>query len=186
MSSDAVPDLGARVVDRDDDDPDVAVVVARPDATAVEWDVDDEHTVATFPGNEPYSDDAPVVVVVFRDALDKAVPEYDGADPLSLRDLADRGVSFYTFPAPRLAPAPDGDADQDQDGEPGAPKPDPTLLALTDHLVDRGVTVEYDAGDEVLRAEKLGEMYRIYPDGTVDGDGALRDRLEAVVDEVVS
>jgi len=117
--------LGARVVDRDDPDPDVAVVVNRPPKTAAEWDVDGERTVASDASNEAYPDDASVVVVVFEPALTEIRPEYDGADPISLSALADARVPFYAFPAPRLAPLDDGDGnDTDEIGSDSATEPD--------------------------------------------------------------
>lgn len=183
---DDVPfDLGERVLDSDDDDPDPAVVVNSPDATAEEWDVDGEHTVATFPGNREYPDAAPVVVVVFADVLRDTVGEYAGEEPLGLSDLSDRGVPFYAFPAPRLVSADAGDSPEDtDDGEGSTPTPDPALETLAEELRGRGVTVDLDADAGILRAEKLGEKYTIHPDGTVSGDGAVRDRLEAVTREV--
>lgn len=93
--------IGDRVLDRDDDDPDEAVVVNCPDVTAADWDVG-ERTVATFPGNEPYAADADVMVVVFRDDLDEYAPGYAGDEPLPVADLADVGVPHYAFPEPRL------------------------------------------------------------------------------------
>lgn len=45
--------LGLRVVDRDDEDPDPAAVSNTPGVPADEWTVDYEHTVASYPGNEP-------------------------------------------------------------------------------------------------------------------------------------
>lgn len=187
-AGDAVPfDLGESVVDGDDDDPDPAVVVNCPDATAEEWDVDGEHTVATFPGNREYPDAAPVVVVVFADVLRDTVGEYAGEEPLALSDLSDRRVPFYAFPAPRLVPADAGDSSEDTDTDEGStPTPDPALETLAEELRGRGVSVDLDADAGVLRAEKLGEKYTIHPDGTVSGDGAVRDRLEAVTREVVA
>jgi len=167
-AGDAVPfDLGESVVDGDDADPDPAVVVNCPDATAEEWDVDGEQTVATFPGNREYPDAAPVVVVVFADVLRDAIGEYAGEEPLALNDLSDWGVSFYAFPAQRLVSADAGDSSvESDDGESSMPTPDPALETLAEELCGRDVTVDLDADAGVLRAEKLGETYTIHPDGT--------------------
>ena len=177
MTADTVDrfDLGEQVVDRDDADPDTAVVVARPDATAAEWDVDAEHTVATFPGNEDYPEDARVSVVVFQDTLAEEFPEYDGETPLAPSALSDRDVPFFVFPAPRLSPVESDDVDTEDTAT-----PDPALVTLAEELRGRGMAVEQDAEAGVLRAEKLGEWYTIHPDGRVSGDGALAGRLEDV------
>jgi len=96
--------VGARVHDSHDDDPDDARVVALPDKPAHEWDVDGEHSVATFPGNEDYPDDAPVVVIVFEDELAASgLDDWSGDDEIALSQLAEQGVDHFAFPAQRLA-----------------------------------------------------------------------------------
>lgn len=165
MSDGEIP-VGSRVVDGDDTDPNPAVVVKCPDKRADEWNVD-EHTVATFPGNEQYADDAPVVVVVFENDAD----EYDlqvGDARVDLAVLAERDVPYYAFPAPRLELV-----------DP-APEPPDKLLAIADRLRDGGMTVEVDARDQVIRATKLGEEYVVSTDGVLVG-GALTEQIESVV-----
>lgn len=100
--------LGLLVVDRDDEDPDPAAVINTPSVPADEWTVDDEHTVASYPGNVQYPDDAPIAVVVFPEEIDEhglAVDE----PPLKLTELASQGVSYFAFPTPRLQIVGDGD-----------------------------------------------------------------------------
>lgn len=163
-----VPKVGERVVDMDASDPDTAIVVARPDKRADEWDVG-EHTVASFPGNEQYPADAPVVVVVYEPDAD----EYgiDAADaPIKPATLAIKGIPHYAFPAPRLEAV-------------AAPEPPEELLAIADRLRDGGMDVEVDGEEQVVRATKLGETYVVSTDGVLDG-GALTDRIEAVVRRV--
>lgn len=96
--------LGSRVEDSEAEDSDTGVIVAVPDKTADEWDVHGEgHTVATYPGNEEYPDDARIVVVVWQDSFaDAGLDDYEGNEPLDLSKLAEAGVPHYTFPAPRL------------------------------------------------------------------------------------
>jgi len=167
-------DLADRVEDRDDADPNTAVVVGLPNATADEWDATERKTVAEFPGNEEYPDDAPVVVVVFEDELaDAGFGRYVGAGPLDLAALDEKGVDYYAFPAPRLEvvdPAPEVDED---------------LVAIADRLRDGGMTVAFDAEEGIVRAEKLGEEYVVDTDGVVEG-GSLRDRVDDVVAEVTA
>jgi hypothetical protein len=185
-----------RVVDRVDDDPDTAIVVALPDVPAAQWDVTDEHTVATYPGNEEYPADAPIAVVVFQDTLAEAYPEYDGGHPIPPGELADRGIFLYTFPVPRLRPAPDGDDAPNEAANTGA-RPtdiassaaldlDSELLTLAATLAERDLPVEYDTTEELIRVEQPDETYRIHPDGSVVGDGPLRTQLEDAVEEAFS
>lgn len=167
-------DLADRVVDRDDEAPSVAVVVALPDATADEWDATPTKTVAEFPGNEEYPDEARVVVVVFEEELAEAgFDDYAGAEPLDLGVLADAGVDYYAFPAPRLEVV-----------EP-APELDDDLVAIADRLRDGGMSVEIDTEEGVVRGEKLGEEYVVDADGVVEG-GSLRERVEEAVAEVAT
>ncbi|SEO16948.1 hypothetical protein SAMN05216388_10094 [Halorientalis persicus] len=56
--------------------------------------------------------------------------------------------------------------------------------ALRDRLAESAtVEVEHTQAGPVLAVEKLGTSYRIQEDGTVSGDGALRDRLDSLVEE---
>lgn len=95
--------LGAIVEDSHDDEPDQAVVVSIPGILCDEWEANDEHTVATYPGNEEYPDDAPVVVVVFKDELEAAgYGDYEGEHALDLSELAEQSVPYFAFPPQRL------------------------------------------------------------------------------------
>jgi hypothetical protein len=94
---------GDRVRDRDDPDPNDAIVVNQPPMTASEWDV--EPRDCTLADDNPdYPDDASVVVVCFLDDLLEYGPPFDPTEQtaLSLSTLNESGVNFYTFPAPRL------------------------------------------------------------------------------------
>lgn len=164
---------GARAIDRDDDEPGVAVVVNTPDVPACEWDVGDR-TVADYPGNEGYDDEAPVVVVVFEEAIEEHGIDVDGS-AMKLAELAAEGVPFYAFPAPRLEPVDAGPV----------PEPPDELLAIADRLRAGGMEVELDADAEAVRATKLGEEYIVSRDGTVEG-GVLEGRVRAAVKEVLA
>jgi hypothetical protein len=131
---------GALVVDGDEDpeNQNPAVVVNTPPIPATEWDVDDDTTVSEYPGNEPYPDSAPVVLVVYRDELAEWRPEFDGGKQIPAADLA-RGPCYgYAFPAPRLEAVGhlDDEADTDDTGE-----------GDTDDT-DEGDTDDTDEGDD--------------------------------------
>ncbi|MCD2201520.1 ParB/RepB/Spo0J family partition protein [Halobacterium sp. KA-4] len=90
---------GDIVIDRDDP-PGEAVVVNTPPQTASEWNLRSRLTLAE--DNPEYPDDDNVIIVVYQDTLEDALPYYCGANPLLLSDLHDRGVRFYAFPQSRL------------------------------------------------------------------------------------
>jgi hypothetical protein len=158
-------DLGARVLDREDDDPDEAVVVNRPPVAAEEWVAyragGEEVTVAD--DNPGYDPTAEVVVVAFAAELEDAHPAYDADEPLA---LAEAECMVYAFPPGRLEHVDDTD-------------PEALLTegmsALRDRLEEVGeVTVERDGRDAVLLLEKLGREHRITADGEVTGPLAGR------------
>ncbi len=92
--------LGTIVHDREDSTPDDVVVIHTPDTTASEWYVPGRGTLAA--DNPTYPDDDPVVVVMYRETLAEARPQYAGHDPLELSQLSEDHVPFYAFPASRL------------------------------------------------------------------------------------
>lgn len=195
---------GALVVDREDDDPTVAVVLNTPPVPADEWTVPRlGRTVAE--DNPDYSTESPVVVVAFRDHLEEQVPEWDDHEGYwPITELNEQQVRYYAFPAARLehvaagegseaevvesgASENDEDSESSEDGGGAEPEPEPEpepavdLDGLTQRLEDAGCAVT--RRDRGLRVSKLGEMYLIKPSGQVEGDGALRDRLADIVDQ---
>lgn len=171
---------GDRVVDRDDQDPDVAVVVNLPGVAAAEWDVPQrDATVAE--DNPGYADHAPVAVVVFEDELEEHRPDYEHDREIPLSYLEAR---HYSFPAARLEVV--ETAEEIRDDTPELREVPDTLAAVEERLAGAAeVEPAVDGEEVVLDVEKLGETYRVRPDGSVEGDGAVRDRLESAVDEVV-
>ena len=96
-------DIGEPVVDRDseDDDPNAAIIVNCPPRTAEDWTAYHDTTVAE--DNPDYPEDAPIAVVVYRDALTEFDPDWAERDkPFPLAELNEADVSHYSFPAPRL------------------------------------------------------------------------------------
>lgn len=119
---DSTPDddhlsTGTAVVDREAaaDNPDRAVVVRVPGVPCGEWEIEDTgQTVADY--NPEYSDDAPVVIVVFEPALEP-VDGWQHHEPADLWPLVrDHNLQTYAYPEPRLAPI--GDALVEAPGEP--------------------------------------------------------------------
>jgi hypothetical protein len=180
----AVTEVGAVVVDREDDpeDRNEAVVVNLPPATCAEWVArqagGEDVTVAD--DNPEYDPDAEVVVVAFREDLrrEDAHPDWNGDEPITLP----AECRTYAFPRSRLERVGHiDDEDRDPDG----------LLTdgqrdLRERLADSAeVTAAVDAADPdaaVLVVEKLGSEHRITADGTVDG-GPLADRIADVAAE---
>ena len=170
--TDDVRELGARVVDVDDPDPNEAVVVNRPPVPAHEWVayVDGDREVTVADDNPGYDGDAEIVVVAFADELAAAHPHWSGEDPLALGDADCR---TYAFPPGRLERVDDADPQ--------------TLLtdgqaALRDRLAESAtVDVEREADHAVLVVEKLGREHRIAPNGQVDGP--LAGRLQPIAAE---
>lgn len=59
--------------------------------------------------------------------------------------------------------------------------PSPALAALKAQLEPTNLTVDVGAKGETLIVTKLGQEYRIHPDGTVEGDGLHRQQLEQLL-----
>lgn len=174
MSDDPpVAEVGARVVDRDDPDPNEAVVVNTPPVPADEWEAytrydGEEVTVAA--DNPGYDAGAEVVVVAFAEDLADAHPQYAGDAPLELGSVE---CPTYAFPPGRLERVDTTDPEALLTDE---------QAALRDRLAESAdVRVEREADEAVLVVEKLGEEHRITPDGGVTG--ALAGRIEPVAAE---
>lgn len=59
--------------------------------------------------------------------------------------------------------------------------PSPALAALKAQLEPTNLTIDIGAEEETLIVTKLGQEYRIHPDGTVEGDGLHRQQLEQLL-----
>lgn len=109
-------------------------------------------------------------------------------DPRLIR--GNRVVSITHPPIEREAAAdepgtaPDSDAGHDpptRAADTSDTKPSPALGALKAQLDSKNLTVDVGAEAETLVVTKLGQTYRIYPDGTVEGDGLHRKHLEQLL-----
>lgn len=93
--------LGMYVYDTDDDDPNTAVAVHKPDTQANEHTIaDTSETVAEF--NPDYPRDDAVVIVVFKTELD----EIDASDVSTTESLwplvQETDIRYYAYPESRL------------------------------------------------------------------------------------
>jgi ParB family chromosome partitioning protein len=95
---------GDIVQDCEQHSPDDAIVVNTPPVPVADWGLGDrDATVAD--DNPEYPADDRVVIVVYREVLDRHRPQYAGYRPLTLSRLHTDGVPFYAFPASRLEAA---------------------------------------------------------------------------------
>lgn len=62
-----------------------------------------------------------------------------------------------------------------------SPDPSAAMRALQQRLNDGGMTTSLEDDSQTIRASKLGETYRLRPGDVLEGEGALRSRLEDIV-----
>ena len=92
-------DHGDVVRDREDDDPDPAIVVNTPGAPADEWDISRfDKTVAE--DNPDYPSDAEIVTVVYEENLREAFSNWTANNPITCATLNERSVQHYSFSRP--------------------------------------------------------------------------------------
>lgn len=174
-------EIGQRVVDREDENPNIALVVNTPPIPADDWEVYGGPTTVAD-DNPDYPDDDPIVNTVFEEELPDDT-DWDRTTYVPIADLTDLGTTIYTFPATRLTPLADEDDSPPKDTttDDELPTPSPDLAALRTTLEDKNLTVDGGAEGETLVVTKLGQEYRIFPDGTVEGDGPHREPLQRVI-----
>lgn len=169
--------FGTYVVDKDDPNPDLAVVVNRPGVEARHWETQrGDSTVAL--DNPDYSPDSEILIVVFLSDLESWNADWEELEitDLSLQDLADDGVPFYAFPAPRLEEAPDSLVSQ-------TIEPTPEAEQLLELLEEGGIDCQLE-DEETIVCTKFGETYRLQPGQLVSGSGVMAGRLESMAKEV--
>jgi len=96
---------GTIVVDKEEENPEEAVVVRNTDVRINQWNVDNgEKTV--HDDNPEYDEDELTTLVVFTDYLDEEWPEWRETDPEDLyEEVMDRDhIKWYSFPRSRLIP----------------------------------------------------------------------------------
>lgn len=98
--------VGVRVMDRDDDDPNPAVVVALPDEPAYAREIDALDGASVADVNPEYGASGAVATVAYTDDLDAALDVWCEAAPDALaRICVDEDVRTYDFPTARLREA---------------------------------------------------------------------------------
>ncbi|WP_049938140.1 hypothetical protein [Haloplanus natans] len=185
-----VDEVGALVEDADDADPNPAVVINRPPVALDDWVAyrdDDGEDVTVAEDNPAYDADSEVVVVAFREDLERAHPDWSPPEALELP----AECPTYAFPPRRLRRI--GDLVEEDDTEDaGASETTPAdrltdaQRALRERLEETSdVAVVADPDDPeaaVLAVEKLGATHMIDADGAVEG-GPVADRLANVAAE---
>lgn len=184
---DGVDEVGAIVVDADDDsaDRDRAVVVNTPPVEIDEWEVRRPGQVATVAEDNPAYDPAEAVIVVaFRDELEAAHPEWEPPEAIEL-PAACRTFAFPQRRLRRVGSYGEDDAAGDDGDAPGSDAlelSEPQRRLRTRLEESCHVDVDVREGEAVLVAEKLGDEHVIRPDGSVEG-GAVAGQLEDVAAE---
>lgn len=172
-------DGGTRVLDREDDDPDEAVVVDRPeDTTIADWEYEiDGETYTTAESNPDYPADEQLVLISFLDQLETQWPEWEDASPSALRDgVRERDIPRYGFPEGRLIEAETGGADESETAE--IPE---EFETIRERLEENGFAVELEEKTAELHVEKYDTEYVVSADGTVEGEAGLRNRVVSIV-----
>ncbi|MFB9807051.1 hypothetical protein ACFFQF_18245 [Haladaptatus pallidirubidus] len=179
--------VGDCVIDTDDDNPDEAIVIARPPATTIaEWEFPtNEGPMTTADTNPEYPADTQLVLVSFLSDLNDYWEEWDNADSADLYDgVEDNHVHRYGFPEPRLAPVDERETtpEEDTDLTDNEAEPPEQFTPVIDRLEQNEFTVSYDADEQVIRAEKFGVEHTINHDGTVGGESGIKNRVKSIVD----
>ncbi|WP_231189489.1 hypothetical protein [Haladaptatus sp. DYF46] len=120
--------VGDRVIDTDDDNPDVGIVIARPSETTVaEWEFPtNEGPMTTADTNPGYPADSQLVLVSFLSDLNGYWEEWNDADPNDLYDGVEANhVHRYGFPEPRLAFVDEGETIPEGATEPANKETEP-------------------------------------------------------------
>lgn len=132
----------------------------------------------------PYAFPAPRLTRVEKADIDDDEETADESSPdIDTSDMTE-STATDTVDSASETPADETDepAESSDETEESPPEPSPALTQLKHQLEDQGLTVELADDCETLTVERLGQEYRIHPDGEVVGDGAFRSRLATVVD----
>ena len=193
-------DVGTRVRDGDDDHPNDAVVVSRPnEMTIADWEYEVEgETYTTAESNPDYPEDDQLVLICFMTELFDDWPEWgDAADEDLLEGAHEHDVPIYGFPESRLVefdPFEKAEESEDEgeseetaggEGEDDEPTEEsaipPEFETIRERLEENGFEVTLDEDAATLDVEKYGTEYVVNADGTVDGDEGLRNRVTSIV-----
>lgn len=176
-------DAGTRVYDNEDEFPDDAVVVRRPDEmTITDWEYEaDGETYTTAESNPDYPEDEQLVVIAFEAELDEHWPDWRETEDEALAEGVEaHGISTYGFPEGRLTvieESDDSDDDTDEAAE-SEPEPPAEFDVLEERFEENGFDVRVEGPQ--LHVEKYGDAYVVEADGTVEGEGGLRNRVTSI------
>lgn len=162
--------LGDSVIDTEDDNPNEAIVIWKPDdKTITDWEYEkDEESVTTAEENPEYPEDERIVVVAYRNSLEDDWPDWQDVDPEELYEgTGEREINQYGFPETRLQPIEPGELDAEW------------LDGLADRLEGAGWEVTQEPTELVV--QRFGEEYGITAEGTVEGEGDYRTPLETLI-----
>ena len=162
------------------------VVVALPQIPAEQWQ-EPSAQESLAERNPDYPADSSVVVVVPHDQMDTLDQRWKQRSSYhySLGEVYDAAVEDRALPRPRVEkfsaePEPDSEPETEPDSTSTIPKGTERLLCgLAAELEDWEADIELLDG--AIEVEKLGETYRITPNG-IEGEGRYRDELYAAAD----
>lgn len=178
--------VGDRVIDTEDDDPNIGIVIARPpEKTIEEWEFStSDGPMTTADTNPEYPADTQLVIVSFRSDLNGYWEGWQNVEPDELfNGVEDNGVHRYGFPEPRLAPADENESEANTAVEPTEQevKPPTKFTPVIERLEQNDFSVTYDADVQELLVEKYGVEHTIDHDGTVQGESGIKGRIETIV-----
>ena len=169
---------GTLVLDREDDDPDEAVIVWRPeDRSIADWEYEvDGEAYTTAESNPDYPADEQLVLISFLHQLEEQWPDWEAVPPEELLDgVREHDVPRYGFPEGRLMEA---DADASEADTVEIPV---EFEIIRERLEENGFEATLDADAAELHVEKYGTEYVVSADGTVEGEAGLRNRVVSIV-----
>jgi hypothetical protein len=183
-------EIGELVADREpaDGNANPAIIVNCPPQQANEWAAYGDTTVAE--DNPNYPKDAPVAVVVYRSELERFDPEWVERDkPYPLTEFNDAGLSYYSFPAPRLEPlaseedipaesANEIEVEDGRTSKHGADEPRMTQITYEDTTTRSSSPTDDHNGMTSPSPEADEETGKSHPREPTTAALQLRDRLE--------
>lgn len=178
--------VGDRVIDTEDDDPNVGIVIARPPEQTIEdWEFSTSNgPMTTADTNPEYPADTQLVIVSFLSDLNGYWEGWQNVESNELFDgVEDNDVHRYGFPEPRLALADENGSETNPAAEPTEQevKPPDKFMPIIERLEQNDFSVVYDVDAQELLVEKYGVEHTIDHDGTVQGESGIKGRIETIV-----
>lgn len=162
-----------------------------------EWERDNPIPITDLndAGVKHYSFPTPRLAPFKPAAITTTDADADRAGDSSLTDVTTSSSSFRTdenedkdmdqsYTSAASDPDSDSTTDTSTSIEDSTTQPAAAVRTLKQRLENGGMTTEVEADGQTIRTTKLGETYRVRPGEILDGDGALRSRLEDIVTSV--